>query len=214
MSKLNAPILFIPYDRPEIARRVFNKIKEAKPQTLYIYIDGPVISKNNKLEIEKNINLTEEINWECNIFTKIKNENIGAARAVAEAISWIFEKEDRAIIIEEDLLPSNAFFNFCEDLLERYKDDIRILSITGTNLNSNLRLNKNDSYFFSKYATIWGFATWKRVWENYDFEMKKWKLFETQKLIFDDVPIKESKYAFNSYKNFYNKKNFHTWECN
>jgi hypothetical protein len=210
---LKTPVLFIPYDRPEIASQVFNQIKSVRPEKLYIYIDGLSEKRKNERRINQTKDLTQSVDWDCQLNTNFQDHNLGAARAVADAITWVFENEEEAIILEEDTFPAEAFFYYCAELLARYRDDIRILSITGSNFNDSLSAN-DDSYFFSKYASIWGWATWRRVWQQYDFEMRKWPLFEQGNYVFDDLMSpEESQFAYNFYKNYYHKKDYHTWDA-
>jgi len=169
------PVLFLIFNRPEITKRVFDAIRLARPKQLFIAADGP--RNNNESDITR-CNQTrqlvlENIDWPCEVTTLLRDENLGCGRGPAEAITWFFEHVEQGIILEDDCLPSASFFLFCEELLEKYKQDERIQSIAGTNQFKNW-LSGDSSYFFALQSGIWGWATWRRAWQEYDFYVKKW----------------------------------------
>lgn len=170
MKNYCMPILFIPFSRKDIALQTFERIKQRKPSKLYIFSDG---ARNIEEKfIVENIReiLLKSIDWECEINTLFCNENSGSAGfSVNRAINWLFEKEEMGIIIEEDVLVHPSFFDYAEELLIKYKTDDRIGMITGRNILESIP--SNDSYCFSKYNAIWGWATWQRAWKNSDFNM-------------------------------------------
>lgn len=209
---INTPVLFIPYDRPDIARISFNAIIDAKPNKLYVFCDGVNNTRNNNQAIEENKKLINLVDWPCEVFTKFLNENLGAGKAVAEAINWVFDNEEYAIIIEEDCVATKSFFYFCEILLEKYQHDTRICMISGNNYTPKYNYTEN-SYFFSKYGHIWGWATWKRVWRKYDFYMKDWTNFKEGNYISDVFHNKKvQKYHVKNFDIIYSKKEKHTWD--
>jgi hypothetical protein len=176
------PIAFIIFNRPDTTKQVFEKIREIKPTKLYIISDGP---RENNTDDEDKIKETREIikkiDWECEIHKKYSEINLGCGINVSHGISWVFEKEEMAIILEDDCLPSISFFNYAKELLIKYKDDNRIMHIGGTNWHPEYKHEDDSSYFFSKDAHIWGWATWKRAWKNFDYEMKDYPLFINSK---------------------------------
>jgi hypothetical protein len=117
--------------------------------------------------------LCEQVDWECDVLTNYSDVNLGCRRRVASGLDWVFEQVDRAIILEDDCLPHPSFFPFCEELLVRYRDDERIAMIGGTNLQPRGRPLR-DSYYFSRYPHIWGWASWQRAWKSYDIDMAAW----------------------------------------
>ena len=164
---LNTPVLFLIYNRPNITKKVFSEIQKAKPKRLYVAADGPPFGnmEENKLCIDAR-SILNDIDWECDIKTLIRDENLGCKKAVSEAINWFFENESEGIILEDDLLPSQSFFWYCQELLDYYRDDNRIMHIGG----SNFQFGRNRSpydYYFSRYAHVWGWATWKKSWQHY-----------------------------------------------
>lgn len=172
---LNTPVLFLIYKRPELTFLVFEEIKKAKPKKFYIAADGP----KNETEEEFCSKAREIINfvdWDCEVKTLFREENLGLKQAVSSAINWLFENEETGIILEDDCIPSQSFFPYCEQLLEKYKDDERIMHISGENL---LEQTFGDgSYYFSLIEHCWGWATWKRAWKYFDIEMKTYPEFK------------------------------------
>lgn len=166
-EKINAPILLIAFNRPDTTQVVFNKIRELQPRKLYVAIDGPRTSKVNEATLCKNVEeITKNVDWECDAHYLIREKNLGCKHAVSGAISWVFEKEESVIILEDDIVPSLSFFTFAEEMLIKYATDDRIVMISGNNY-TPLQVNDAD-YLFSKYGHIWGWATWKRAWAKFD----------------------------------------------
>ncbi|NLH39208.1 MAG: nucleotide-diphospho-sugar transferase [Elusimicrobia bacterium] len=173
---MKVPVLFIIFNRLDTTKRVFEEIKRAKPLRLYIASDGSRENKHGEKETVESVRkyVLDNIDWQCEVKTLFRDKNLGCKYAVSSAITWFFENEEMGIILEDDCLPSESFFKFCEEMLERYKDDERVGMISGFNPFS-ADINIGLSYFFSKYNLCWGWATWKTVWNNYDIEMNEWK---------------------------------------
>ena len=123
--------------------------------------------------------IIQQVDWDCEVHTKYHDDNAGLRIAVTTAIDWFFENVNAGIILEDDCLPSQSFFWFCQELLEKYHDDERIMQISGNNY---LFGNKtfDATYYFSKLNDIWGWATWKRAWDYYDVHMKTFPKFKEQ----------------------------------
>ena len=182
----NIPILFIVFNRIEPTKQVFAKIKEIAPKQLFIAMDGP--RKNVTGEVEKCQEVQNwvlsQINWSCELNTLIRKENLGCGKGPAEAISWFFDQVEMGIILEDDCLPNDSFFKFMEELLIRYKNDNRIMQISGTNrLGKYQYKDSNQSYYFANYASEWGWGTWKRAWKLYDFDISAWEDPNVKKII-------------------------------
>ena len=175
-SNIKSPDLFLIFNRPETTEQVFSSISEAKPTKLYIAADGP---RSGNLDDVKNCFLAREkvknVDWSCEVKTLFRDNNLGCKQAVSSAISWFFSQESEGIILEDDTLPNNDFFTFCSVLLEKYRNDTRIFTISGDNFQDTKR--SEYSYYFSKYFHCWGWATWKRVWDQYDAAMADWPEF-------------------------------------
>jgi len=176
---MKKPVLFLIFNRPENSMQVFNVIKEYKPIKFYIAADGPRTDKLGEKEIcEKTREIIKLIDWECEIKTLFRDENLGCKNAISKAIDWFFENETEGIILEDDVVPNRDFFSFCEYSLEKYYDDERVMMITGTNYLSDE--SNPYTYFFSRHYTIWGWATWRRSWKLYDVNMSDWNNSEVK----------------------------------
>ena len=167
----NTPILFIVFNRPELTKKGFQSIRRAMPTKLYVASDGPRETSKGEAEIVRSIReyIISSINWDCEVYQFFRKVNVGCGPNVKEAIDWLFANEDEGIIIEDDVIPEPGFYRFCEELLERYRNDERIGMISGNNHVS--RWPSGDSYLFSRYKGCWGWATWRRSWKNMDYEM-------------------------------------------
>lgn len=171
---LNTAVLFLVFNRLDTTKQVFDEIRQAKPPRLYIAADGARTNKEGEAQKVQAVRdyIMQNIDWECEIQTLFRDENLGCKYAVSGAITWFFENEEQGIILEDDCLPSQSFFWFCEELLERYKNDLRVWHIGGTNpIDTQLISNE---YYFSEYNRIWGWASWKRAWSVYDVEISAW----------------------------------------
>lgn len=171
MEGFNTPILFIIFNRLDTTEKVFEEIRKQKPKYLYVAADGP--RKNREDDIincKKTRAIIEKIDWECELKTLFRDENLGCGKAVSGAITWFFENVEMGIILEDDCLPHQDFFPYCEDLLERYKNNEKIKIISGDNFQNKIKRG-NASYYFSAYSHIWGWASWRRVWKEYDYTL-------------------------------------------
>lgn len=171
---IEAPVLLIVFNRPETTKQVFNAIKMAKPSLLYISADAPREgNKEDELKCALVKQIVEDIDWNCTVKKKYVEKNQGCGPGPANAISWVFENEDRAIILEDDCVPALPFFSYCNELLERYKEDTRVWLISGNQYNEEA-VTTPHSYFFSRYGHSWGWATWKRCWNEMDMSLSKY----------------------------------------
>lgn len=176
MKSLKVPILFLVFNRPEETRQVFNSIKKVKPKKLFIAADGARKgNKSDKKNIKKVRKIISQINWKCEVKTLYRKDNLGCKLAVSGAIDWFFENVKEGIILEDDCLPTTDFFYFCEKLLSKYRNNPKVMMISGTNYLGN-KFVSNYDYIFSQYHSVWGWATWKRAWDKYDINMSKWPI--------------------------------------
>ena len=171
--KLKSPVLFMIFNRPDVTLDVFEKIRSAQPSRLYVAADGPRIDKNESELCEETRNIISQIDWDCQVKTLFRENNLGCKYAVSSAIDWFFSNEEEGIILEDDCLPSNDFFMFCDVMLEKYRFDQRIRHIGGSNFQNGIKRGE-ESYYFSKLTHVWGWASWKRSWIDYDVELAKY----------------------------------------
>ena len=173
------PILFLIFNRPDTTKRVFESIRSIKPAKLYIAADGDRKDKvGEDLLCKDTRSIIDLIDWECEIKTLFRPENLGCKIAVSSAIDWFFENEEQGIILEDDCLPNESFYIYCETLLNYYAFNERIMHISGNNFQDGM-MRGNGSYYFSNYNHIWGWASWKRAWKAYNVDLS----FLTETLI-------------------------------
>jgi len=173
--QLTTPVAFIIFNRPDTTERVFAEIAKAKPPKLVVVGDGPRANRPGEAEkVSAARAIIQRVDWDCEVLTHFSEVNLGCKRRVSSGIDWIFEQVEEAIILEDDCLPAPTFFRFCQEMLERYRHDQRIGMISGDNFQFGRRRN-DDSYYFSKYTHIWGWASWRDRWVgSYDVTMAKW----------------------------------------
>lgn len=179
------PILFTIFNRPDTTTLVFQQIRKAQPQKLYIAADGPRSEQEEEL-CKKTREITNLIDWDCSVKKIYRDENLGCREAMIGAINWFFEHESEGIILEDDCLPSDSFFGFCSTMLEKYRNDERIGHIAGSNF-QNGEERGDGSYYFSSLTYVWGWAGWRRVWKDYDPNMRTFPFFQDSECI-DNMP--------------------------
>lgn len=172
---MDTPIIFIIFNRPITTQKVFDEIKKIKPKYLYVIADGPRPNKPNEIKLcHQTRKIIEQVNWPCKIIKDYSKSNLGCKIRLSSGITNAFKSYDQAIILEDDCMPNNSFFKFCEEMLFKYKNIDDIMCITGDNFLFNKQSIITDSYYFSEYPNIWGWATWKRAWNKYDVKISSW----------------------------------------
>lgn len=178
--KTKSAVLFVIFNRPDTTERVFEQIRAAQPKRLYIAADAPRPNfPEDKALCKQAKDIVKHIDWECDVKTLYKKQNVGLKEGVSSAVTWFFKHEEEGIILEDDCLPANSFFKFCDTLLEKYRDDTRIRHITGCNFQQGKKWG-NSSYYFSNRTHVWGWASWKRVWKDYDLNLNKYNKNEVR----------------------------------
>lgn len=170
----SAVCLFI-FNRPEMTQRVFDRIAESEPPRLYIVADGPredVATDPDDCQAARAV--TENVDWECDVHRNYASENFGLKKRFNTGLAWLFENEPEAIILEDDCVPHPDFFQFCDIMLDKYRNDERVWDVTGTNYLERWKPEK-QSYHFSHIGGIWGWATWRRSWKEYDPDITLWE---------------------------------------
>lgn len=171
MSGLSTPVLFLIFNRPAETARVFEAIRAQQPRQLFLASDGPRADRENEAELVRQTRaIVARVDWPCEVRTLFREENLGCGRAVSEAITWFFSHVEEGIILEDDCLPHADFFPYCTVLLERYRHEARVATIGGTHC-LPASLPYQHSHYVSKYFQMWGWASWRRVWQNYDFQL-------------------------------------------
>jgi hypothetical protein len=177
----NVPTAFLIFNRPDQTEQVFAEIARIRPKRLLVVADGP----RNEAETEKcraARAIVERVDWSCEVLKNYSELNLGCRKRVSSGLTWIFEQCEEAIILEDDCLPHPSFFPYCAELLEKYRDDPRVMMISGSSFLAGSA--RDDSYYFSCFPHIWGWASWRRAWRHYDLELKRWpELRETDFLL-------------------------------
>lgn len=168
---LKTPVLFLVFNRPGVTRTVFERIRSARPATLFVAGDGPRpdVAGDDQLCAEAR-RLATQVDWDCSLQTRFPEKNLGPGPGVSSAITWFFENVEQGIILEDDCAPSGSFFNFCAQLLDYYREQPLIMHISGHNYQYGRRRGK-ASYYFSRYTHVGGWATWRRAWRQYDITL-------------------------------------------
>lgn len=173
---MKTPVAFLIFKRPDTTEKVFEAIRQAKPPKLLVVADGPRSHKPGEAEkCQATREIIKRVDWDCEVSTNYSDVNLGCKKRVASGLDWVFDNVEEAIILEDDCLPHPTFFPFCEELLERYRDDNRIAVISGQNVQFSGK-RTDYSYYFSRYNHCWGWASWRRAWQHFDYEMKLWPL--------------------------------------
>ena len=176
---METSVLLIIFNRFDTTKQVLDALRNAQVPRLYVYCDGP---RSNKAGEAEQLALVQQqvlsaIDWPCQVQHHFKKENEGPRLAIGHAISWFFTHEEQGIILEHDCVPAPSFFSFCETLLDYYKDNERVMHISGDNFQFGA-WRGDGSYYFSSITHIWGFATWRRAWKHYDVDMRAYPEFE------------------------------------
>lgn len=182
---MNTPLAFIVFNRPETTLRVFELIRQIAPTRLFIIADGPRGERGGEDKLCAEVRaIVENITWPCDVQRNYSDNNMGCKHRVSSGLDWLFSNVEEAIILEDDCLPDPSFFPFCEELLSKFRNDERIGHISGINFQFEQK-QSDDSYYFSRYPHVWGWATWRRAWQDYDVKMKYWPLCKSESRLLD-----------------------------
>lgn len=197
MGEFATPVLLLIFNRPDHTQKVFDQLRKLQPKFLFIGADGPRADNPADIELTRQCReIILQIDWPCEVKTLFRSENRGCGNGPAEAITWFFDHVPAGIILEDDVLPDMSFFSYCSQMLEMFYDDERIMHVSGCYFLDNFLPKSQDQYYFSKHVHVWGWATWKRAWGLYDYEIK------------DYSPIRST----GMLKKYYGKKYYTLWE--
>jgi hypothetical protein len=162
------------FARPDTTARVLDVVRKARPQQLLVVADGPRPEVAGEAErCAATRELLDTVDWDCDVSTNFADHNLGQTRRLETGLDWAFDLTEEAIVVEDDCLPDPTFFAYCDELLERYRDEERLLTVSGDNFQFE-RPASEDSYFFSRYPHSYGWASWRRAWSLNDPEMSAW----------------------------------------
>lgn len=209
---MKTPVVLVIFRRPDTTSRVLNSIRQARPTKLLIIADGPRSDRIGEAEkCAATRAVVEQVDWDCEVLTNYSDVNMGCKRRLSSGLDWVFETVKEAIILEDDCLPHKSFFNFCEELLDYYRDDKRVMHIAGNNFSFS-GSNLQESYYFSRLTYVWGWATWRRAWQHYDVDMKAFPKLASQQGFLELLGSKsESNARINTWSKVYNGM-IDTWD--
>lgn len=170
------PVLLILFNRPRYAALVLDEVRRARPARLYLAVDGgrdPAKHPDDARLTQACRDLAAAVDWPCEVVTRFSETNQGCGRGPSNAISWFFSREEAGIILEDDCVPGATFFRFCAEMLARYADVPEVMHISGNNFAASHagKVYGGRSYGFTRYAQVWGWATWARAWRAFDYEV-------------------------------------------
>lgn len=174
-SQLDVNIAFSIFNRPEVTAQSFDAIRKARPQRLFVIADGPRPDRAGEAErcqAAREV-IDNGVDWPCEVYKNYSDVNLGCRLRMVTGYDWVFQTVEHCILLEDDCLPDPSFFPYCQELLQRYENDERVMVISGDNF-QNGRKRTGYSYYFSGIVHVWGWATWRRTWKKYDIAMKLW----------------------------------------
>jgi hypothetical protein len=216
MDYNNTAILFLIFNRPDTTARVFEAIRRFKPRRLFVAADGPRADRDGEKELCEATRrlVVDSIDWQCEVKTRFLDENLGCRYAVSSHLHWFFDNVDEGIIIEDDCLVSDDFFTFTAQMLDRYRNETQVMHIAGANFQNGTIFGSAD-YYFSRIPHIWGWASWKRAFKDYDVDMTDFPEVQKSKSFKAVLPEKRfAKWSLcRAFKlTFLKSKAFDTWD--
>jgi hypothetical protein len=187
---LTTPVALLVFNRPDVTSRVFSAIREAQPRHFLVIADGPRNNRPDDLSLCMKVRqIVEQVDWPCQVEYLYSETNLGCRKRVSSGLDWVFNIVDEAIILEDDCLPDQTFFRYCQEMLNLYRHDERIMMISGSNLLGEWKA-ASQNYHFSCYGGVWGWASWRRAWSYYDVEMPLWRNPEIRDRVRDVIGVK------------------------
>jgi hypothetical protein len=203
----SSPVLLLVFNRPDTTRRLLGAIREFAPPRVYIVADGARTGVEGESQLCEEVRkVFEDIDWDCKVFRLFRDVNMGCDESIIDGINWFFDQEEQGIILEDDCIPARSFYNFCNQLLHTHKDNSEVAIISGSTYYDK-PISRKYNYFLSDFYFTWGWATWRHVWKNidwnkrYDLDIIKEKLMNTYQSNHDFVEI-----AYKNIKNAYGLK--------
>lgn len=197
-AMFNTPILYIVFNRLDTVKQSFNVIKAQKPAKLFVAADGARKNRAGEEALCKEVRewILSNIDWTCELKTNFREENAGCGKNVSSAITWFFSEVSEGIVLEDDCLANETFFAYAQNLLNKYRDNKRIMHIAGDNP-LEVSLHGKDSYYFANIMHCWGWASWADRWQSYQFDIKD-----------IDFTLKNNAYFKNPYAKLYWRNKF------
>lgn len=214
LFQLSTPVAMLVFNRPDRTRRVFETVRQARPPVLLVVADGPRESRPHEAEICRETRaIFDQVDWPCKVITNFSEKNLGCRNRVSSGLTWVFEQVEEAIILEDDCVPHQSFFRFCEELLIKYRHDDKVGMISGDNFLPQGYTRYPTSYYFTRMTHIWGWATWRRAFQHYDLSMQHWPMLRDSGWL-EDI-LNEDPMQVAHWRSIFNKvwnKEIDTWD--
>ena len=165
-AKIDIAVLILFFNRPDSLKKVFAEVRKARPSRLFLYQDGPRGERDME-GIMACREVVADIDWECDVRQMYQERNFGCDPSEYISQKWAFSLADKCIVLEDDDVPSQSFFPFCKEMLDRYEHDERIVMVSGFNSEERIEGCPYD-YLFTSVMSIWGWASWRRVVDRWD----------------------------------------------
>jgi len=176
MKHLDVPVLVLGFNRPDQVRQLIERLRTVKPERIFFAVDGPRTSvEADRVLVAETQSLADEFNWGCEVSTHFQEDNLGCAEGVTAGINWFFTQVSEGIILEDDVIPSESFFQYSSELLDKFRFDQRVWCISGSNRFPSRKLSTEFSYRFSAIPQVWGWATWRDRWDSYSLDIQRWR---------------------------------------
>jgi hypothetical protein len=211
-NAFESPVALFVFNRPECTKRVFDAIAQTKPRRLLLIADGPRPGHSGDAELCQQVrDLVTAVDWPCDFSTNFASANLGCQERFVTGLDWAFSLVEEAIILEDDCLPDPSFFPFCAELLDRYRGDSRVASISGTSLVKN-QPPTDASYWFSELGGNWGWATWKSEWQRFDRNVSDWPTLRKERALDEIFGKAASAYWTSIFDAMYERKSPDVWD--
>lgn len=213
-DRFGVPVALFNFNRPQMTRQVFEVVRQIKPRRLLLVADGPRASRPEDVRLCAEVRaIFDDINWDCEVSRNFTDTNMGSFKRNSTGLNWVFDTVEEAIILEDDCVPSLSFFPYCEELLEKYRDDPRVSVISGNNFGPTRYCRNSDSYYFSAYTFNWGWASWRRTWKAIDISMSWWEPELGKELLYSMLPKNnEWKYWYELFERIRHGKQKNSWD--
>lgn len=208
--KYSVPVVVIVFNRKTLAEKLLKILEKIRPCRLFVIADGarPNVDGEN-VRVEEVRQLFENVPWPCEIFRNFSEENMGCDERIPAGLDWVFQYVDRAVILEDDCIPSEQFFQYAEDMLDQYDDDPNVMMIAGSNMMPDYRIY--DCCCFSARTYTWGWATWKRAWNYYCSSKTEWERIQRDGTLAGIYP-RRTRYYVKKELNYYFDKGQCPWD--
>ena len=185
------PVLIIVFNRAWNAVKVAESLQKIRPKQLFLAADGPRPERpgEEKLCNEAREAVLNAVTWECEVKVRFQEKNLGCGKHMTAAIDWFFENVESGMILEDDCVPSEDFFHFTGELLERYRNCHKVLMLSGTALVTS-PMPSGNAYEFLSFPCCWGWATWRRAWQLMSYDMPDFPAYRRSGAIGELFPAK------------------------